>query len=340
MSRRMREPRAWERLKDLLTGSRRMLDWMQVEVSSRCAGRCTYCPHTLFKERWRGRDMDINTFQRLWPLMRRAARVHLQGWGEPLLNPAFFEMADMARKAGCAVSTTTCGLTLKDETACKLVDSGMDIVAVSLSGTDETGNAARLGVPFEQVCAGVERLQAVRRAKRSTHPKIHFAYLLLASNMSDVRALPALMRRLGIHATVVSTLDYLPDPALAEETFLPEQPEKLAAARKILAETADEADRLGVIFDYRLPRWELRGAGCSENIARSLFVSTDGDISPCVFVNIPSEAADNRRRTFGNIHSADPLAIWNKPDYRAFRERLGRGEPDPICRSCPKRFMA
>jgi MoaA/NifB/PqqE/SkfB family radical SAM enzyme len=339
MSRRMLKPSVWERLKELLAGRRRVLDWVQVEVSSRCPGRCIYCPHTLFKERWRGQDMAMSTFERLWPLMRRAARVHLQGWGEPLLNPSFFEMADLARRSGCAVSTTTCGLGLNDDTARRLVSSGLDIVAFSLSGTDETGNAARLGVPFEQVCAAVACLQAARRAKGAPHPKIHFAYLLLASNMSDVRAVPALMRRMGVHATVVSTLDYLPDPALAEEAFLPERPEKLGAASVILAETAAEADRLGVAFDYCLPRWELPGAGCRENIARALFVSADGDISPCVFVNIPSEGADCRRRIFGNIHSVDPLAIWNKPDYRAFREGLERGEPDTICRPCPKRFM-
>jgi len=340
MTRPMDEPGLWESLKELLMGSRRMLDCLQVEVSSRCPGRCLYCPHTVFKENWRGLDMDMETFRRLWPLMRRAGRVHLQGWGEPLQNTAFFEMVALGRKAGCAVSTTTCGLGLTDAAARRVVNSGIDVMAFSLAGTDEAGNAARLGVPYAQVCASVERLQAVRRAKGGVHLEIHLAYLLLASNMAAVRRLPALMQRLGIHAAVVSTLDYLPDRTLEAEAFLPGAPGKLASAQAILTETAAEAHRLGMGFDYRLPQWDRPAAGCRENIARALFVSAEGDLAPCVYTSIPALAADDRRRAFGSIGFQEPLAIWENTAFRAFREGLAHGTPDAVCRLCPKRFMA
>jgi len=82
-----REPGFWETVKEAFLGTRRPLDCIQAEVTSRCPGRCTYCPHTTQREKWLSRDMDMETFGRLWPLMRRSGRVHLQGWGEPLLNP-------------------------------------------------------------------------------------------------------------------------------------------------------------------------------------------------------------------------------------------------------------
>jgi MoaA/NifB/PqqE/SkfB family radical SAM enzyme len=322
-----------------LLGARRPLDCIQVEVTSRCPGRCIYCPHSTLKDLWQPRDMDMDTFGRLWPLMRRSGRVHLQGWGEPLLNPAFFGMADLARKAGCQVSTTTCGLCMNPELALRIVASGIDVVAFSLAGTDAASNAARRGVDFERVCDAVSTLQNVRRERMGVHLEIHFAYLMLASNIDAVRGLPALMQRLGVHATVVSTLDYIPETGMEAEAFKPHESEKLARAGAVLAAAAAEAKRLGLQFHYALPDPAAAGRGCRENVGRSLFVSADGAVSPCVYVNIPAAVADPKRRIFGNVRATDPIDIWEAPEFRRFRERLAGGDPDVPCQGCPKRFM-
>jgi len=334
-----REPGFWETVKEAVFGARRSLDCIQVEVSSRCPGRCTYCPHTTQREKWLLRDMDMATYGRLWPLMRRSGRVHLQGWGEPLLNPAFFDMAALARKAGCQVSTTTCGLRMDRELALRIVESGIDIVAFSLAGTDTASNAERHGVDFDRVCEAITTLQAVRRERMGVHLEVHFAYLMLASTMEAVRGLPELMQRLGVHAAVISTLDYIAEPGLEAEAFTPQETDKLARAAAILNETAAEARRLGLGFHYELPSPAACGTGCRENIGRSLYVSADGGISPCVYVNVPADMPDPRHRVFGNVRDQNPLEIWESADFRRFRERLATGNPDLPCQTCPKRFM-
>jgi MoaA/NifB/PqqE/SkfB family radical SAM enzyme len=334
-----REPGFWETVKEVFLGVRRPFDCIQVEVTSRCPGRCTYCPHTTLKDRWQARDMDMATFGRLWPLMRRSYRVHLQGWGEPLLNPAFFEMAALARKAGSQVSTTTCGLRMDPELALRIVESGLDIVAFSLAGTDSASNASRCGVGFDRVCDAVSVLQNIRRERMGVHLEIHFAYLMPATRMDAVRGLPALMQRLGVHAAVISTLDYLPVSGLAAEAFQPHEAEKLARAAAVLAETAAEARRLGLGFHYELPSPAAEGTACRENIHRSCFIAADGSVSPCVYLNVPADVVDPRRRIFGNVNAANPIEIWESPEFSRFRERLACGDPDPSCRTCPKRFM-
>ena len=334
-----REPGFWETVQEAVFGARRPLDCIQVEVTSRCPGRCYYCPHTTQRENWLSRDMDMEAFGRLWPLMRRAGRVHLQGWGEPLLNPVFFDMAALARNAGCQVSTTTCGLRMDPELALRIVESGIDIVAFSLAGTDTASNASRLGVDFDRVCEAVSTLQAVRRERMGVHLEIHFAYLMLASTMEAVAGLPALMQRLGVHAAVISTLDYIAEPGLAAEAFTPQETDKLAKAAAILSEVEVEARRLDLGFHYELPSPAAAGTACRENIGRSLYVSADGSMSPCVYVNVPMGIADPKRRVFGNVRDQDPVQIWESAEFRRFRERLAGGDPDLPCRSCPKRFM-
>jgi MoaA/NifB/PqqE/SkfB family radical SAM enzyme len=334
-----RPPGFWEVIREAFLGMRRMVDCIQVEVTSRCLGRCGYCPHTTRRDQWLARDMDMGTFERLWPLMRKASRVHLQGWGEPLLHPGFFDMAALARKAGCAVSTTTCGLRMNGDIARKLVDSGIDIVAFSLAGTDAVGNAARQGVDFDRVCEAIGLLQDVRHSAMAVHLEIHIAYLLLASNMEAVRHLPGLAHRLGVHAAVVSTLDYMAAPGFEVEAFIPHEAEKLARAAAVLSEAETEAKRLGVAFHWSLPRPDASGTGCRENIARSLYVAADGSVAPCVYLNVPVEGPDPDRRVFGNVNATDPLEIWESEAFRRFRDGLSSGDADLPCRTCPKRFM-
>jgi radical SAM protein with 4Fe4S-binding SPASM domain len=225
------------------------------------------------------------------------------------------------------------------ELALRVVESGIDIVAFSLAGTDTASNAVRHGVDFDRVCEAITTLQSVRRERMGVHLEIHFAYLMLATAMEAVRGLPELMQRLGVHAAVISTLDYIAEPGLEAEAFSPQESDKLAKAAAILTETAAEARRLELGFHYELPNPAACGTACREKIGRSLFVSADGGISPCVYVNVPAEIPDPRHRVFGNVREQDPLEIWESADFRRFRERLAAGTPDLPCRTCPKRFM-
>ena len=207
--------RQW--LREAFTGRPTPLLCMQVEVSSVCSCRCTYCPHTTKKDVWQSRLMSAETFAALWPLMRQCGRVHLQGWGEPFLHPRFMDFVSVARRAGCAVSTTTCGQHMDESLAAAIVDSGMDVVAFSLAGTDEASNASRRGIPFSRVCEAIRCLQEVRRTKQGVHLEVHLAYLLLPSQLDAVKRLPELMEELDVHCAVVSTMDYIASPELAVE---------------------------------------------------------------------------------------------------------------------------
>ena len=282
--------------------------------------------------------MALATFDRLKPLLYRSERVHLQGWGEPFQNPHFFVMAQMARKAGCRVSTTTGGLGMTVDRAEQLIKGGFDIVAFSLAGTDPVSNSARQGMDFDQVCRSIRTLRQECLRQRVETPEIHLAYLLLGSKVQAVTGLPALMQDLGVRRAVISTLDYLPEPDLTKEAFSLEDQEKIVEITALLQTTAAAAERLGLELYYDFPRPSGSGYGCSEHVGSSLFVAADGAVSPCVFVNVPTGMSDAGRRIFGNVCLHSPLEIWEDPAYRRFRRRLAEGDGDPVCKACPKRF--
>lgn len=311
----------------------RELECVQVEVTSHCPGHCGYCPHTTDAGDWRSRHMSAEVFAGLWPLLRRTARVHLQGWGEPLLHPHFFEFAALALRAGCRVSTTTCGLRMDEPLAERLVDSGLDIIAFSLTGTDETSNAARAGVPFSRVAEAVTTLQRVRKTRMGVHLEVHLAYLLLASQMEALVRLPELMDQWDVHGAVISTMDYVADASLTAEAFLPHEHNKIAAAREVILGVLSRTDRA---VHASLPD-PFPAPQCRERVQKTVYVSAEGEISPCVYLNVPSGRAA-RRRIFGRVPGNDPVAVWNMDGFQEFRVRVGTDEPDGVCLGCPKRF--
>ncbi|WP_300707428.1 radical SAM protein [uncultured Desulfovibrio sp.] len=335
-----RRPGPLQRLREYCTGDRRPLQHIQVEVTSHCPGACIYCPRAIHAGTWRARHMADATFAALWPLMRRSRRVHLQGWGEPLLHPRFLDYVALARAAGCAVSSTTCGLRMNEALADGLVRSGMDVLAFSLTGTDAAANAARRNVPFERVAEAVACLHAARRRRRSATPRLHLAYLLLAGHEESARRLPELMREWDVAACVVSTLDL---PVLPEHwhlAFAPHENEKIAAARALLEETSARAAREGRSIRYGLPQARPIHA-CREDIDRSCYIDADGAISPCIYVNVPCGRPPedgSAPQVFGRVPADDPWEVWNRQAFADFRGDLAHDVPPRPCVRCPKRF--
>lgn len=331
----LRGPGILDMLRDLFAPQRRPVHCVQVEVTSRCAARCIYCPHTTAAATWRSRHMKDETFAALWPLLQQAERIHLQGWGEPLLHPRFFDYAALARKAGCLISTTTCGLRMDEEVALSIVKSGMDVVAFSLAGTDEASNSAREGISLQRVTEAIQTLQKVRKDRMAAHLELHLAYILLADRVDAVRNLPALMDELDVHAAVVSTLDYIAVPGHAALAFAPHEAEKIAHARALLREVADKAAAAERIIHFALPMPEP-AATCREDVQHTLYVDADGALSPCIYVNVPDGSPKDC--VYGYAGDQNPLDVWRSGPFTDFRRGHGSGNPPPPCLTCPKRY--
>lgn len=334
----LRGPGLLERFCGSVFGLSRPLQCVQVEITTFCGGLCTYCPHTTCGGNWPSRHMQAPTFARLWPLLRRSERAHLQGWGEPMLHPRFADFISLALRAGCRASTTSCGLAVTGpDAARRIAGSGLDMLAFSLAGTDEESNSVRRGVPFGRVCAAIELLNdALRRKNQPNGMEIHLAYLLLADRMEAARRLPALMRRLDVPVAVVSTLDYVALPAHSRLAFAPGERDKIHAARLILEDVASEAAADGRLVHFSLPVPEPVSPGCRENVDKCLYVDADGMVSPCVYLNVPGGSPE-KRLVFGDARATDAWSIWQDEQFCSFRRDIMAGRCRAACADCAKR---
>jgi MoaA/NifB/PqqE/SkfB family radical SAM enzyme len=345
----------------------RPFEAFQIEVTSRCNLKCVMCPVTVLADRWPARDLAWETFERIANDFGRTKWVHLQGWGEPLLHRRIFDMIAAAKRAGCRVGFTTNGTRLTRDAGERLLDLGLDVLAVSIAGAEPATHAAiRVGSDLAKLLDNLRGFLALRAQRGSARPKVEVFYLMTRTNLAELARAVELAAGAGADELVATNLDYVMTPgldALRPYSHAPPDPacrDALAAARRMAART-------GIAFrPYPLQAREM--AVCDLNPLKILFISADGSVSPCVYTALTGQAGiprffDGRAVEipavrFGNVNDAPLMEIWASAEYGAFRQRFAKrllaakqlafgvagraaaadeDTPAPeACRTCPK----
>jgi len=346
----------------------RPFEAFQIEVTSRCNLKCVMCPVTVLADRWPQRDMPWETFERVAEAFARVKWVHLQGWGEPLLHRRIFDMIARAKGAGCRVGFTTNGTRLTRETGARLIDLGLDLVAVSIAGAAAaTHEAIRVGSDFAKLLENLRRFLVLRREAGNPRPKVEVFFLMTRSNLAELPRAVELAAELGADELVATNLDYVITPDLDQLRAYSDAP-PASAHREALDKAGEAARAAGIAFrPYRLEFREM--AVCDLNPLKILFVAADGSVSPCVYTSLAGQSGIPRVFegrpletpvvSFGNVNQRPLAEVWESAAYREFRgcfanrvagaglAMLGAAAgaaadeemPAPeACRTCPKLY--
>lgn len=321
-------------------------DWIQVEITTYCNAACIYCPRTVYKGSWIDRHLPFDLFRKIEPAFPKTRHLHLQGWGEPFLNPDFFKMASLAKNEGLQVGTTTNGMLLDQEKAARLIDTGIDIVAFSLAGTNEQSNdRIRKGTQFLKVMKAIETLEKEKIKRGSQTPAIHIAYLVLRSAINETEKLPPLLEGRGISQMVISTLDFVAAEELQSEVIRPSSGEEHLEMESLFLSVAREGGKRGIAVHHYWPPFGGLKRYCHENVQKALCIASDGAVTPCVFTNLQvgepfqyllDEKRPYRRNIMGTLQNQTLFDIWRGKPYKKFRNSFSGRNIDPLCRGCPK----
>ena len=111
--------------------------YLQIEPVGQCNLRCQMCPIQFRKD---GPPygppafMAFDTFTRLIDQLPTLEELHLQGLGEPMMHPRFFDMVAYAARKGIQVTTNSNLTLLNPARAERCVTSGLAEVHASLDG--------------------------------------------------------------------------------------------------------------------------------------------------------------------------------------------------------------
>ncbi|MCW7536316.1 radical SAM protein [Aquabacterium sp. A7-Y] len=307
----------------------------QIEPTGSCNLACRMCTVTHRPDA--GGMLSLAQFERLLEQLPQLEELHLQGLGEPMLNPAFFDMVELAVARGIRVTANTNLTLLTPERAARCVSSGLHTLSVSIDAARrELYEAIRVKASFHKVVRNLERLSQARREAAGSRLQVRLVMVLMRQNLDELASVLRLAQRVGVRDVLVQRLSSdLEQPDLPER-YIPirdyvEQAELVASDRphaiQVFAHASRLAAALGVTL--HLPRLSAKpGArGCSWPWDQ-LYLTARGDMLPCCMVATPDRAS------FGNVLEEGLTARWHGEAAQRFRAELQSEQPPPVCRHC------
>lgn len=175
--------------------------------------------------------------------------------------------------------------------------------------------------------------------------------MMFKDNLDELSEGVRLAEKLGADGIVATNLDYV-GHAVMDELKAFSCGEAPGSPINEINEAESLAERLGVNF-VAFPLEKGRAGLCSEDPLNNLYVSEDGEVSPCVYLNLPmgeiprifcGERAVTPRLGFGNVNEKGLMEIWNGEGYASFRSQVkdiksggAAALPEP-CRTCYKTY--
>jgi radical SAM protein with 4Fe4S-binding SPASM domain len=287
--------------------------------------------------------MELGLFERIMEQCSGLKKLHLQGLGEPLLHPHFFDMVALASRKNIEVTASSNLTLLSRRTAGLCVSSGLRCLHVSVDGaTPATYERVRAGGSFSRVLANLVLLSQAKEICKSRYPVLKMTVVVMRQNLHEIPGLVRLAGDFGVEEIFVQHLCHSYGESTLPEYYMPmrgffrreslagEDPEKI---RHYFTVSSNAAASAGILL--RLPR-----IGISEEKEASrrlpscdwpftgIYISYQGRVMPCCMISTPDRA------TFGSAEEDDLSDIWNGELYDNFRRLLASGQPPEICRSC------
>ena len=333
------------------------LNRLYIEPTSRCNLSCRTCIRNTWDEPMG--DMDMDVFERLVGQLGRFPHlesVMFGGFGEPTAHPRILDMVRAVKASGLKAEMTTNATLLDDALVEGLLGERLDTLWISLDGTtEESFETIRAGASFPLVLENVERLG--RRNGRDGHAiEIGIAFVVMKTNLGDVKHLDRLARSVGARRILVShVLPYseamekemlcLQTLTLETFTFAPGKTELSLPRIDVNNTTKETLFSLLQGFEnltFMGNRVAVDARRCRFVHERTSFVRWDGRVSPCMGLlhshrtYLYGLERKVRAHDFGDVRTGDLFEIWNSPAYTAFRDKVKAFDFSPchVCGGC------
>lgn len=311
-------------------GTIQTIESLQVETTSRCNLSCQTCLKPPYRSVWQEEDLSMDLFSSIVEqLSASKPNVHLQGWGEPLIQNNFIAYIKRLKKEDISTSFTTNGTIMSQDLACDLIASGLDGITFSLAGaTSNTHDGLRGAGSFAKVVEAIGILVAAKVQLQKEAPKVAVSYLLTNQTLKELPRAVAMCRKMAVDAFVTVYLTQAGSTAQRTIQLLPEKSD--SNSYWFTKMKAHCAGLPGKMYLGLRPFSSCLAPVCDKNPVNSSFISSNGKVSPCVFLAPPvkgtmtwfeKNGAHKQENTLmGDLKKTSLKDIWNSERYVRFRE--------------------
>lgn len=306
------------------------LPYLQIEPSTICNYTCGFCAGRHMTQK----HMKMETFKEVISAIQGLRYISIQGEGEPLLHPDFFEMVRTVRSEHpeASVSFITNGSLFSSDNIEEILSLGITRIMISIESADADLFREIRGGKLEKVISGIRRLVQTRNSKKLSQPVIGFAVTVMRKTMKDFKNVIALYRELemdgGIamqHLQKMESYFDIYDEEMKSQVLEREDIEWFESALKNdfpLGEIHDQAECSTNFYSSLIA---LDTPGCPW-LEHSLYVNRDGIATGCCQIK------DAENDGFGKFNLDAGEIVMAK--RRMMQEQLLRGEEPSECKNC------
>jgi len=179
-------------------------DTLQLSITSRCNLRCEMC--NAWKDAKKEHELsleeikDVITQAREWGIKE----INLCG-GEPLISEIIFDVIKFAKDSGLKVILTTNGTLITEDSAKKIIQSGLDIITISVDGAKSATHDKIRVQPgaFDKIMQGIKYLNDCPGSKGLIKVMI---FTLSNYNFEELEEYFSLAKSLSIDALYITSV--------------------------------------------------------------------------------------------------------------------------------------
>ena len=315
-----------------------------IEPTVACNLDCITC----FRNAWDqpiGR-MSEETFERFFAGLKDLSplpSVYFGGIGEPLFHPKTIDWIAQVKQLGVKVELITNGTILNEKIARQLIDSGLDVLWVSIDGASpETYADVRMGAELPSIMKNLRRFAKMRKASHYPTPEIGIAFVAMKRNIADLPKVIQLGKSVKAQYFSVSNVQPATEDMQADRLYLqtmhniaylqaPHLP-RLSLPKMDFNELTTDAlfqtfnSQLNISFAGN--NWGGANDTCNFVESGTMSIAWNGDVSPCWPLMhthtsyLHGKPRISKKHVIGNVTERSLADLWLAPDYVAYRERL------------------
>jgi MoaA/NifB/PqqE/SkfB family radical SAM enzyme len=302
---------------------------VEIEVTNRCNLACIQCLRSQGLKPYDLGDVSPSDFARILAQFPEALHVCLNGFGEPLMHPRFFDLVAHTRQRlpWAKISIYTNGILLDAVMAERVLLSDLSEINVSIDAAfPETYRKVRRGgqldVVHRNLCNLVERRAEVGGKK----PLVGVNFVMLNENEGEL--VPFIEQAAEARVDFVNCVSYATyDWGFRNRRDPDSYRRELEAGRRRLEELGLEAR----VFPSADIGWAdpARRFDCAFPWGDTVRVTFQGEVT------LGCCTPFKETYSYGNLLKTPFADLWNGPLFRYNRTRTRDGvAPNPVCASC------
>jgi len=289
-----------------------------ITATMRCNYRCRMCFQTHFDQ-----EIDWKVSEKLQAILPFADRFQVFG-GEPLMYSRINDVYAMARSFGAMIMMISNGSLLTESMCESIVRNRVGHIKFSIDAGSAKTYKLNRGGNFSRVIMGVATLNEYKKYFGVTEPNMHFNFLLMRSNMSELPKLVTIAKEVGVAQINVFYPSCLTEEMVDECVyFCQEESDAWLTRAKGVAEELGVGLQLPPLFRDCPTEPGKTNRFCADPWTK-LIVGIDGEVSLCC-------AAPT---IIGNLLTQDFDEIWNGPFAQNLRAKVNTPEEPEYCRNC------